>query len=61
VHPSPQAGMRVTKAPLNTSDPACITTLSGVKRKALAKSEQYIPRTKWVCTMPLGWPVVPLL
>ena len=46
-------------APLKTMAPACRATLSGVMRQAWANNVQYMARTKWVCTMPLGRPVVP--
>ena len=45
VQPRNHAGMSVTNAPLNTSEPAWKTTLSGVKRNCDAKSVQYMPRT----------------
>jgi hypothetical protein len=46
---------------LNTSAPVCRTTLSGAIRHAVAISDAYIARMKWVCMMPLGRPVVPLV
>ena len=61
VAPRKSAGISVTNAPLNTSEPACITTLSGVMRHAEAKSVQYIARMSCVWTIPFGVPVVPLL
>ena len=61
VAPSMNAGSIVTIAPLNTSEPACSTTDSGVIRHALAISVAYIARMKCVCTMPFGSPVVPLV
>ena len=61
VAPRKSAGKSVTKAPLNTSDPAWRTTLSGVMRNVDANSAQYIARMSCVWTIPLGTPVVPLL
>ena len=37
-------GITVSMAPLNTSEPACSATLSGVMRQAPANSAQYIAR-----------------
>ena len=54
-----KAGIRVTKAPLNTMAPVCSTTDSGVMRQAAPSVSAYMLRTRWLCMMPLGSPVVP--
>ena len=61
VAPRNIAGIIVTKAPLNTSEPAWSTTLSGVIRHCEANSRPYAARTAYESTIPLGVPVVPLL
>ena len=57
--PQRNAGNSVTIAPLNTIEPVCRTTDSGVIRQALAIVVAYIARMKCVCGMPFGNPVVP--
>jgi hypothetical protein len=37
------------------------TTSSGVNRQALWSARKLEARLAWVCTTPLGWPVVPEL
>jgi hypothetical protein len=46
---------------LKTIAPVCSTTDSGRIRQADANSVQYIERTKWLCMIPFGSPVVPLV
>ena len=61
VQPTYSAGISVTNAPLNASEPECMTTLSGWIRNELAKPVAYASRIRCVCTIPFGSPVVPEL
>ena len=58
VAPSTNAGSIVVIAPLNTIEPECRTTDSGVIRH-VPDLPAYIERMKCVCWMPFGMPVVP--
>ena len=53
--------MSVKNEPLKMMEPECMTTDSGVMRKAFANNEPYNDLTAWLMTMPFGKPVVPLL